>query len=165
MAVTLDATLPDQPGGGTTQYLPLGGDGYTSPQSTFVVQASEDTDGSGGQIRININRDPRFLSVAVQIGFFNTNTTVGAIQVDIRTSGVTFQHTLPAAPINPGGTMTGVFMPPPYWHADRWSISMLNTDTFNLSMRLILLNFKIDAVHRVPLTLLNQGIQNYSSFV
>lgn len=69
MAVALVVALPDQPVGGTTEYVPLGGNGYDAPQSYYAVSITLAGDGSGGENQITITMDPQFMGM---ISFIQT---------------------------------------------------------------------------------------------
>ncbi len=63
MSVTETITLPAQPTVGNTTFLPLGGNGFTSPHSMYTVAMAIDGDASGGIIQAKVNLDPRYAAL------------------------------------------------------------------------------------------------------
>lgn len=67
MAVTTNLQLPGQPGTGSTEIIPLGGDGFISPHSVTVGQVESDSDASGTSNEINIRFDTRFTQLVAYV--------------------------------------------------------------------------------------------------
>lgn len=64
-AVAVELTLPAQPtSGGTVEIVPLGGDGFYSPQFAFNIKdlAALGTV-TGGNVSLTVNMDPRYCSL------------------------------------------------------------------------------------------------------
>lgn len=167
MAVTSSVVLPAQPDSGSTKIVPLGGDGYSSPQSQYVVDMDVDMDASGTSVKCTIDGDDRFLQIAVCLQVNNTNTTPTATQFEIKASeGFTFtSNTLPLAGWNSLTNM--IYTPLPFFCSGsrgQWTVRTVNTDTFNLRLKALIFNFRIDAAHKIPLTVLTQSLRNTSGF-
>lgn len=81
MSVTQTVTLPDQPvAGGVVHRTPLGGDGYTAPMASYIVDNMLLTSSAtGGASTIQINMDERFCSLVAYL----TLSVSQAIQADI----------------------------------------------------------------------------------
>lgn len=77
MAVSLAVTLPDQPVGGGLEFIPLGGDGFSAPQSAYVVNMDIAGDVSGGLSTLTINFDPQFVGLVSYM-----QTTVSGVAAD-----------------------------------------------------------------------------------
>lgn len=52
MAQLESIILPNQPALGSVEYIPLGGDGWRSPQSAFLIDFQKTGDASGGNITL-----------------------------------------------------------------------------------------------------------------
>ncbi len=64
ISVTSSVTFPAQPAVGELFYVPLGGDGYTSPFAAHSLRSMRATgDGSGTFVRLEAVLDPRFVSL------------------------------------------------------------------------------------------------------
>lgn len=65
MSVAVSFSLPDQPpAGGTTTYIPMGGDGRTAPFAAYAVrQAVATGDASSDSLSMTISMDPQFSSL------------------------------------------------------------------------------------------------------
>lgn len=66
ISVTEAFTLPAQPTStnGSTQYVPLGGDGFSAPKAAYMVRGARIAgDASAGLATINITMDDRFTSM------------------------------------------------------------------------------------------------------
>lgn len=94
MTLILDHLLPEQPAEGQVRFQPLGGDGYTAPQSEYIGSIKEDGDASGGYHAIRVTMDPQYVSLVNFCAFGLKNTTsshffrmtlseVGGVQLSI----------------------------------------------------------------------------------
>ncbi len=156
MAVSLAVNLTDQPPDGKIEYLPLGGDGYTSPHSLYSVDVSLSQDVSGGVAAIVISRDERFEHLITLMGSFNSNTSAVATQFDVtagESSGPFFiSNALPV--LTPGGTQTALWTPPPIINPITMALRVANVDGFAFTLTMLVFNFRIDASKRIPLPVL-----------
>lgn len=161
-------TLPGQPDAGLAVIVPLGGDGYRDPQSMYAINMNVDMDASGSTCRCVINGDDRFLQIATILGYSNSDTTPTPHNLEIKTAeGVTFVfQDLPIIGGN-GASQDATFSAPPLFSSGvrgQWTVRCDNVDTFNLQFKAIIMNFRIDAAHKVPLGVLNQGLRNQASW-
>jgi len=156
LSINLTVTLPNQPATGSTTIRPLGGDGYTSPQSYYLADITGVADASGGSITLNIVTDPQFQSVVsilhtsmlsgagdrlVAIGMFTQEsdivlTVIGNMVVDA----------------DVGQSM--LYSPPPLFPCRRVRAVVDNVDTETFELDMVVYNFKRDAFQKVPLNVL-----------
>ncbi len=156
MSVNESLTLPNQPTQGSVVIRPLGGDGYTSPQSYYIASHQVDSDASGGTVTNNIVTDPQFQSVIavanvsmisgaadrlVAIGMF---TEESAVRLEVIANMVldsdVGQHLL--------------YSPAPLFPCPRIRCVVDNVDTEETTLKLVVYNFKRDAFQKVPLSVL-----------
>jgi len=70
ISVTADLVLPAQPTSGTTTYIPLGGDGFTSPIAAYAVNAFALTgDASSGTATQTVTLDDRYCGLVSFVSF------------------------------------------------------------------------------------------------
>lgn len=90
VAVAQTVVLPAQPAVGTLTYVPLGGDGFSSPFAAYglkIFQASGDV--SGGALTMNVNFDPRFCSLVAYVTVQIAQGTSADADVRIQVRGDT----------------------------------------------------------------------------
>lgn len=64
MSIAQTLALPDQPALGDVNLVPLGGDGFTAPHSSYHVNTFEvEGDATGGTVTQTIRMDPRYVSL------------------------------------------------------------------------------------------------------
>lgn len=155
MAVTEIIALGDQPVTGEIRYVPLAGDGYTAPHSMYIANIDLAQDASGGVIAIRVTRDPRWEHLVGVMAFTNTNTTAAKSQFDITNDASGPFFIVAGTPVTlPGGTQSGVWVPPPIINPQSFNIRAANVDTFTLTYAALIYNFRIDASKRIPLSVL-----------
>ena len=72
ISVTEDLVLPAQPASGVTNYIPLGGDGYTAPFAAYAVNAFTLTgDATGGRVELKVTMDARYCSLVQYLNMTN----------------------------------------------------------------------------------------------
>lgn len=155
MTVNVDLVLPAQPVSGSTIYIPLAGNGYTSPHSAFAVSAVVTMDASGGVAALRLARDERWEHLVVLMAALVSNTTVAPIQFDITSTSTAVSFVTSKIPtLLPGGTQAAIFTPPPIINPITMNIRAANVDSFTLTASFMVYNFKIDASKQIPLDVL-----------
>ncbi len=161
MSVNESLTLPNQPTVGSVEIRPLGGNGYTSPHSAYIVKIFSVTcDASGGQASLDLFLDPQFEGVFSVIGAVIASAA-GSEQVRFdffdrasAVAGVTkfeIQGTLSFD----ADTGSSCFLtPPPMFDQARLSVTTDNIDTETLRLSAIIYNFRRDAAQKTPLAVL-----------
>ncbi len=87
ISVTDPVTLPAQPTAGAVNYVPLGGDGYTSPFAAYsVVNYQVSGDVSGGTLTARINMDNRFCALVSYVTLQNVQATPGDAEIRLTIS-------------------------------------------------------------------------------
>lgn len=169
MSVSTTLTLPSQPGTGTLTFIPLGGNGFTSPRSAQLVTVELDSDASGGTNKITVITDPRWENMIVWM----------AMELDSSTAAVDFQFgQLPrGAPLQAvmkhrgvtdfsalEGVDSAIWTPPSVPNISFFEVLTDNVDaTETLALKAYILNFDINSTHTVPLHLLLANVPRISS--
>lgn len=116
ISVTVTLQLPEQPVLGTSQYIPLGGDGLSAPFAAHTVRALQvEHDASGGTAVQVINLDPRFCGLVS----FMTGQIAQAINADADMSFTVTGNVTPSSVlriVQPAGTdfeVARTWEPPP----------------------------------------------------
>lgn len=104
MSVSVTVALPTQPAAGSSVYQPLGGNGYTAPNSYYSVLTQLAGDASGGTNTITVTLDPRFECIVSLVQSFQTG---GAAAVEHETQ--LLQQLPTAAPHRARASGTGQF--------------------------------------------------------
>lgn len=168
MSVEEIIELPGQPATGLNDHIPLGGDGFISPQSLTIVSADLESDASGGKNQITVRFDPRYTSIVsyAAIAVESGAATIGG-RLEIRTSAfenVAIMNEMPVVAVSGiAATNSLLWTPPalmvsagPGLAADppvlRATID--NTDTETLRLRARIYNFDKRAREIAPLHLL-----------
>lgn len=159
MSVSSSLTLPAQPAIGSSFFVPLGGDGFTSPMSMFEVAITQDSDASGGTNVATVNFDTRFESVVVRAEIAVDSVTAAADyamvlnqsqsnRIGIRTQGQTDFNALV-------GINHAAWDLPPIMNAQNIRFEADNVDaTETAFFSCLVYNFNIDASRRMPLAIL-----------
>lgn len=155
MAVSDIFTLPAQPGTGTSSYVPLAGNGFSSPHSMWIIDAQLTMDASGGDASVRVSFDPRFSCIAQVLSIESTDTTqrAGEFNITVQDSAAFFS-VAKLLEVGVAADHLALWSPPPIVRADRFIVRTPNIDTFELRARMILLNYDINAPTRSPLATL-----------
>ncbi len=150
-AGTMNIPIETSTTAGLVRLRPLGGDGYSSPQSFYLANRDVTADASGGTLTVTINMDPQFQSV---IALVNVQIGSGAADRLVRLDVVPEGQTLS------GGIVFGIignvvldadvgqellYSPPPLFPVVRVVAVIDNVDTENLNVKVVVYNFKRDA--------------------
>jgi len=161
MAVNEALTLPAQPTVGSVQYRPLGGNGYTSPKSAYLVKLFSVTcDASGGGATLDLFMDPQFESV-ISFVSITVSSAAASEQVafhfydrDAAAAGISRMEIQGSLSFNVDTQSGCALCPPPMFDVARLSIVTDNIDTEAVRMSAIIYNFARDAAQKTPLALL-----------
>ncbi len=149
MSVSSILQLKDQPANGTAEYIPLGGDGWTSPQSVWMIDSEVTGDATGGTNTISVVRDERFSNICP---FMMIQTDGGSVLALFRLfvgSPVRAAH---VGPTIASATESFLMWIPPLVMASRsWSVQVPNVDTEVIKFKLNIYNYRIRAPEEVPL--------------
>lgn len=166
MSVSATVTLPATPSTGVLTYVPLGGNGYTSPfamwsLANFLVTGAA----GGGSQSLSVVMDDRYCSLMSYASMTYTDTAahdyrwslVGEVGGPVPLDSRTLKITASSASIN-AATQTDVWRPTPVVHPGATpitlSVATLNVDTFVLQLHLQVFLFNINARQKVPYHLL-----------
>lgn len=156
MALSESITLPDQPAGGSIEYIPLGGNGFDSPRSAFYGSVNIVGDVSGGLITISVFADPRFEHVVaflacdkLQEAAAGFRFSIGRASTSIQTEGVT-----KASGMSGDDFSSIVYAPVAMIDATHWALRMTNVDGVDTRFKFLVYNFNIQASLKVPLSVL-----------
>jgi len=154
MAIDLQVNLTDQPPSGSNKWVPLGGDGWTSPQSLYFFNINSTGDATGGNHVIQVFRDERFENIA---SFLLVQAIAAAtiVRMDVSREGTGRATHIGTTVVDEAGT-TGVlsWSPPLIIDAEKWALTLVNTDTEVIAFKGLVYNFNIRASERVPLSVL-----------
>lgn len=156
MSVAVTLNMPDQPAAGSVRLRPLGGNGYTSPQSNYLVTVNLASDASAGNNAITINLDPQYQSVVSLVQCQLESGTVDVpVFIAIFPEGITPSFGIQAVmDIDPDVGQNLLYSPPPMFNAVRLLARTDNVDTETLHLAAIIHNFKRDAFQKVPLNII-----------
>jgi len=175
VAVASTILLPGQPTAGEVAEVALHGDGYFSPHSEFHVNVQLEADATGGNAVIQIQLDPRWSSVLawceIEVASladakivnwrlvagpalaFGINQTVTAL-----TGSVVGTHA-PALWVPPPQLLVG----PSRGVATSLTLTTDNTDTEDLNLSCVFLNYQKDVRNRVSTSVINMPFSRGSS--
>ncbi len=171
MTIAETLVLPAQPALGSTEFIPLGGNGYTAPQSAFLVDMQVLGDASGGNISTRIDRDPRFEHLISLMQVESNNTAAVGYLFNLTRSVIGTVGTLHqvGTTILDGITditlSSALWTPPPMIEPFLWQMFTENVDTFTVKFKCLVYNFQIDASQKIPLSTLLASVPRASSVV
>ncbi len=165
MSVADTFKIPANPTAGGLEYIPLGGDGWSAPQSAYVANLQLASDASGGTSALTIELDPQFLALVSYV-----QTVVSGTSADVpsrRTIGCsTFESIHNAEDAEQGEATTAVrlWKPPGIMATETAGfvpniiskIPNTNGETHFLVCRIF--NFQKRARERSPLWILLQNL-------
>lgn len=173
MSVTTEVTLgAGQPASGTYSWLPLGGNGFTSPLAAYLLNGVAIAgDASGGSAQITVNMDDRYANL---VSVIQQTVSVVAADVEMR---FTLQHgehagnmslSAHSAPNNFNSVDQAArssWSPPPFFGADALVSRCANTngDTYALSGVVYLFNKR--AAEITPLSVLLASLPRTQAIV
>lgn len=171
MAVSETVSLPAQPTVGSSVFRPLGGNGYTAPQSMFIVDSFQtDGDGSGGLHSMLINSDVRFECVlaAVSINYVGSSTDAPLV-CTVKTqnvTGVTYRANFTLVNQAIGSNQArGLWTPPPIFGMTQLTVQTNNVDGDDMTVSAVIYNFNRRASELVSLDKLLSSIPSAGNFV
>lgn len=169
MSVTESFTLPAQPNnGGAAHFRPLGGDGFTAPQSMYLVDDAElEADVSGGTSLISIIMDDQYESLIQSVTLQVTSVADAPLfSFRIRNPAIT-DHSVwvnGAMPIfNTVARITWV--PSPMFGIEKVTFQIDNVDTEDMFASLVVFNFKKRASELIPLNILLASLPRAASLL
>ncbi len=161
MAVNAQVVLPAQPATGSVVYRPLGGDGYTSPMSAYLVRLFGIAgDASGGVASLDLFTDPQFESVFSFVSLAATSPAASEAvrfdlyQRDAAAGGISRWEFPGTLSFNADVGSICSFAPPPLFDIGRLSMNTDNVDTETYFMAALVYNFARDAAQKTPLATL-----------
>ncbi len=159
MSVSNTVVLPAQPDSGELFIRPLGGNGYISPQSYYVLQIDLDSDASTGISTIRVDLDPQYqgvvalMSVKISSGAADRQVRLDLFPEIWKDNGRRFAiQELVVVDSDVGQNL--MFTPPPMFDIGRVQSTFDNVDTENQELVMIIYNFRRDAAQKVPLNVL-----------
>ncbi len=172
MSVAIETTLPAQPATGTCRYVPLGGDGFTSPASSYHFWQAIAGDASGGYATLTAHMDPRF---AALVSFLTVQVNSAAAVPDVKAAIHAAPSTEQDVVLNliggvPLFTTTGQAMltwsPSPLFNAESIVVDFDNVDATELYVfTAVIYNFNIRAAEQTPLSVLLASLPRASSAI
>jgi len=156
MSVQEVFTLPNQPSDGTVEFIPLGGDGFTSPIGFYQLRDIQLAgDASGGSAQFLVTMDDRYVSLVS----FVTGQVVQATGADVDfrwfLSG-TFIATVieSGTDVNPSSTLGDTpghtWFPPPLLLPGGGAVGTatirwpnVNTEIYDISAHIFLFNIRV----------------------
>lgn len=168
LTITESFALPGQPAAGSNEFIPLGGNGFTAPQSAFLFDMQITGDASGGLVNFTINRDDRFEHIVsfLQIGS-NNAAAIDYIMGISRKQGVTFQNVGKTKTSGVTGSDLAVIIwaPPPMIEPISWLAVVANTDLELFKFKGLVYNFNIRASEETPIAVLQASVPRSPSAV
>lgn len=160
MAIATTLTLPNQPADGSVVYVPLGGDGWRSPMSSYSVTIRVTGDASGGTNQITVSPDPQFVAIVsyVQVASPDSPNDPEDFLVSLNSGQETAQTGMQIPSVLPAGnnTNTAIWTPPltlldPPRGDPSIVAAMQNINTIDLELSFRLYNFRKGVAQRTPL--------------
>ncbi len=159
MSVTETLVLPNQPTTGSVVIRPLGGDGYSAPQSYYLVDFRLDSDASGGTNILRVDLDPQFQNVVSLMhasmvgGLADRITRLDIFEASRVETGPRFAVQANMVRNSDTGTHL-LYAPPAMFDVGRCEAAVDNVDSEEFRLNLLVYNFRRDAFNRVPLNIL-----------
>ncbi len=160
MSVTETVVLPAQPAVGFADFVPLGGDGWSSPQSMVIIRDFVLAgDATGGTSTFFVETDARFSCIVpwIQIGVVGATAAEDfslALTSRLRQSqGQNVQLNGETQFTTLGGGFC-FWSTPPVIDVDRFQFTFNNTDGDSHVMNAIVYNYQLRASEKVPISIL-----------
>lgn len=172
MSIFQSVVLPSQPVAGSLEYIPLGGDGLTAPQSAWFMDMQITGDATGGAIRAVVLRDDRFEHILQFMSVETDSATAVSYRMDIfrgaKASSAQAFHNVGTTQLS---SVTGhvlacqLWTPPAVIGPVQFEAKVPNVDTELFKFKLLIYNFQVDASKRVPLNILFQCLIRAASSI
>jgi len=163
VSVVIAMVLPVSSQVGTLKYVPLGGNGYTSPHGMYVVKGLAITgDSGGGTAKMSIILDDRFCSMVGYASVVSANTASdpGSVRWVITSSDVAQQFRAVEVPESAvDGPISDTWLPPATIlpggpGVASLAVSLVNEDGLVSQLYAQIFVYNIHARERVPFELL-----------
>lgn len=154
--------LPNQPTVGTTQYVPLGGNGFDAPFSYYAVDIQLDADVSGGNNDIIVLMDPQFMGLVsfIQTLVISVSAATPSKRLITMTASDHCRDSRDCVFEAVDGQASILWTPPGLTlnatplHTPSFRSTIENVDGDDHFFNLRIYNFKKDAEKKVPLRLI-----------
>jgi len=157
MSIVQAWSLPGQPPGGTANQVVLQGDGFSSPKSMFIINATDVGDNTGGALTWTVQMDPRYISVVSMAAFVVTGGAAlveHRMTVEGRTGHINFATGNSAFTDIIAGIASRAWVPPPLIDVRQLIWQIDNTDALAYTVTATIFNFDREAMNRVPLSII-----------
>lgn len=167
MAITEEITLPNQPAVGSVEYIPLGGDGWVSPRSAYLIDMRITGDVSGGRVTLTVNRDPRFEHIVSFIQLESDSATATEYIFNLHRAKVVAHNTGAVKQVNLSSLdFTSIaWNPTPMIEPTKWSAIFNNVDAIEYKWMSLVYNYNIRASEKIPLGTLFASLPRTASSI
>ncbi len=169
MAVSTVLSIPDSPATGLLTYVPLGGDGWTSPHSVWEVSVASVGVAGGGNNVVDVNFDPRWETVCAYMRCTNDSASAAIemlfelLQTHNQPSLSAFANSLPVIQLTSLNVFT--WCPPPIVGMRRARVTTTNVDGDTLLFQMYLYNFQRTVLQKVPLAHILASLPRGDSYI
>jgi hypothetical protein len=163
VSILQQVNLPAQPASGDVTFVPLGGNGWTSPKSMYYWSIDQTGDVSGGTATIDVGRDERF---EMLIDFMEVQNIGGAVVFRLDIFRNLESRALVVGTSTADATIsTALWSPPAIIDPFEWRMSIPNVDGIVSRFKGVVYNFNIRASEVVPLSTLLASVRRSSSLI
>lgn len=163
MSILQQVNLPAQPGAGDVTFVPLGGNGYTAPESMYYWSITQTGDVSGGTATIDVGRDERFEQL---IDFLEVQNIGGAVVFRMDIFRNTESRAIVVGTTTADATISvALWSPPAIIDPFEWRMVIPNVDGIVSRFKGVCYNFNIRASELIPLPQLLASVRRSSSLI
>jgi len=168
LSVSADVTLPAQPSVGAMKLVPLGGNGFNSPHSMYLIGGfGVAGDASGGNAVVSINMDDRFQCLCSVIeSKVDTDAVAATTRLSIHAANIFSINVAALQVMDPTGDSRVVWSPPSLFNANLIKGVWANIGTGeDYLLSCVIYNFDKRASELVPLSTLLASLPRATALV
>ncbi len=157
--------LPAQPTQGSTNYIPLGGDGRSAPLGCYFVNIEVDGDASGGNADLTIRGDVRYTNLVAYMNLkVQADAAAGDFMMRITDPNPPRPQIVGTIPQVATGVATDnatfLWFPPPIYFQGGGSMSAVLpnvgvNETYKLEIEVLVFDIDVRRLSPLPLLMLN----------